>query len=89
MKEIFINLTKYLRQSITFVSLKKSIRLFYFPFYYVIYLFNYVYNYWFKSPIFINTNLNKIKLNEKEEIAYYYFQKKNDYFLDLINLFYF
>lgn len=76
MKEIFINLTKYLRQSITFVSLKKSIRLFYFPFYYVIYLFNYVYNYWFKSPIFINTNLNKIKLNEKEEIAYYYFQKK-------------
>ena len=93
MKYAFINLTKYLRQSIIFVSLKKSIRLFCLPFYYIIYTITNFCNYLFKLTILNSVNNIEIK---KNDYSYYYHKKKwlffrfNNFFLllDLIYAFY-
>ncbi len=77
MKTTFINLTKYLKQSIIFVSFKKSIRLFYLPFYYLIYIVNYTYLCLTKTKInsiIFNTNLTKSDYS-------YYYHKKNWLFI--------
>jgi hypothetical protein len=86
MKEMFMGLTKYLKQSIVFISLKKTIRLFYLPFYYIIYLINYVYINWISSPL--EVGVTTLKKSSKINF-YYYYQKKNDYFLDSTSFFYY
>lgn len=91
MKEIFINLTKYLKQSIVFISLRKTIRLFYLPFYYIIYLVNHVYINWISSPL--ETDVTTTKKSNKTNYYYYYQKKKwlffrfNKFFL-LLDLIY-